>query len=161
MNYIVTVKKDSPLYGTLSAKSEIPRLAADPAVLAVGSIGIMRAGEIGYMIHPDSWGLGIAPEALQAIIPAYFDLFPEEAKLTAHVDDQNERSISVLKRLGFKEVGRGPVEMVEMGKRTEVIFEIVAEVGLKLNTKSIEAKKNVSSGGHGDQLAKVAEVDIA
>jgi hypothetical protein len=51
LNYVVTVTKDSPLHKTLSSKPEIPRLPTDPTVLVVGSIGVMREGEIGYMIH--------------------------------------------------------------------------------------------------------------
>jgi hypothetical protein len=86
-------------------------------------------------------------------------MFPDEMKLTAHVDDQNERSIRVLKRLGFKEVGRGPVEMVELGKRTEILFKISSEDGLKPRKEHIASKVDGLSSV-GDQLAKVPEVDI-
>ena len=67
--------------------------------------GCWRLPEIGYILHPDDWGQGFAFEALSAIIPHVFARFPIPA-IEADVDPRNAASLSLLERLGFKEVRR-------------------------------------------------------
>jgi RimJ/RimL family protein N-acetyltransferase len=130
LNYIVTVDSTSPLYSLISENTTVPRLAN--GALMIGSLGVMREGEIGYLVHPAAWAKGVAPEALTAVIPAYFERYLTEEKLTGHVDSENVRSQRVLIRLGFREVARKPIEMAEQGSRTEIIFELGREDGLRL-----------------------------
>lgn len=70
----------------------------------------MRA--IGYALYKAHWGKGYATEANKAMLNAYMDSIQvEKAKgeelfyLEAGVDEGNPGSQSVLKKIGFKEVG--------------------------------------------------------
>jgi RimJ/RimL family protein N-acetyltransferase len=96
----------------------------------IGSLGVMREGEIGYLVHPAAWGKGVAPEAIRGLLRKYFEKYPDQEELRAHVDLENQRSMKVLERLGFKEAERRAIEMVELGKRTEVIFSIGRKMDL-------------------------------
>jgi len=71
----------------------------------IGKAGCWRLPEIGFILHPDHWGRGLAREALEAVIPHIFSRFPVEA-LTADVDPRNAASLALLKGLGFVETGR-------------------------------------------------------
>lgn len=72
---------------------------------AIGKAGCWRPGEIGYILHPDWWGKGLAREALRAIIPHNFKTLPAD-RLRADVDPRNTASLRLLSRLGFSETGR-------------------------------------------------------
>jgi [ribosomal protein S5]-alanine N-acetyltransferase len=67
----------------------------------IGKAGFYRLPEIGYLLHPDHWGLGIATEALRASIDAAFARFDLPA-ITADVDPRNRASIRLLEKLGFQ-----------------------------------------------------------
>lgn len=71
----------------------------------IGKAGCYRLPEIGYILHPELWGRGLATEALRAVIAHVFTHHPVPA-LNADVDPRNERSIRLLERLGFAESGR-------------------------------------------------------
>ena len=71
----------------------------------IGKAGCWRLPEVGYILHPDAWGRGLASEALAAILPHVFAAFPVEA-LTADVDPRNAASLALLARLGFVETHR-------------------------------------------------------
>ena len=74
---------------------------------AVGKAGCWRLPEVGYILHPDLWGRGLAREALEAAIAHVFAGYDVPA-LTADVDPRNTRSIALLERLGFRETHRAP-----------------------------------------------------
>jgi len=71
----------------------------------IGKAGCWRVPEIGFILHPEYWGRGLAREALEAVIERVFERFPIPA-VEADVDPRNEASLSLLGKLGFKEVGR-------------------------------------------------------
>jgi RimJ/RimL family protein N-acetyltransferase len=71
----------------------------------IGKAGCWRLPEIGYILHPEFWGRGLAREALAALIPRLFTRFPIPA-ITADVDPRNEASLALLRLLGFVETGR-------------------------------------------------------
>jgi RimJ/RimL family protein N-acetyltransferase len=71
----------------------------------IGKAGFWRLPEIGYILHPDYWGQGLAHEALSAVIPHVFATFPVPA-LEADVDPRNEASLRLLAKLGFVETRR-------------------------------------------------------
>ena len=71
----------------------------------IGKAGCWRLPEVGYILHPDHWGQGLAREALEAIIPHIFASYPIPA-ITADVDPRNAASLALLTRLGFVETGR-------------------------------------------------------
>ena len=60
--------------------------------------------EIGYILHPDYWGKGIAFEAMRAVIAHAFATKPID-HLKADVDPRNLASIRLLKRPGFQLTG--------------------------------------------------------
>ena len=60
--------------------------------------------EVGWHLHPDSWGHGYATEAARAVIARGFDAgLPE---VYAVVRPGNERSLAVCRRLGMAPLGR-------------------------------------------------------
>lgn len=71
----------------------------------IGKAGCWRLPEIGYILHPDYWGQGLAREALGAAIIHVFATSPVTA-LTADVDPRNAASLRLLERLGFRETHR-------------------------------------------------------
>ncbi len=71
----------------------------------VGKAGCWRLPEVGYILHPDLWGQGLAREAMQAVIGRMFQVRGVPT-LTADVDPRNQRSLGLLARLGFLETHR-------------------------------------------------------
>ena len=59
--------------------------------------------EVGWHLHPESWGHGYATEAASAIIRHGFDHGLPEVYAITHVT--NERSQAVCRRLGFEDLG--------------------------------------------------------
>lgn len=78
----------------------------DYAGRMVGKAGCWRLAEIGVLLHPDVWSMGIAAEALRAILPRVFERFPQVREITADVDPRNQASLHLLAALGFVETGR-------------------------------------------------------
>ncbi len=94
----------------LQAMMEAPESESDDYVVVheervIGKAGCWRLPEIGYVFHPDSWGKGLASEALAAIIPAVFARHAIK-HIEADVDPRNAASLKLLGRLGFTETGR-------------------------------------------------------
>ncbi len=94
----------------VEAMVEAPDEVSDDFVIEfegrpVGKAGCWRLPEVGYILHPELWGRGLAREALEAVIGRMFEVRGLEA-LTADVDPRNERSLGLLMRLGFKETHR-------------------------------------------------------
>jgi len=71
----------------------------------IGKAGCWRVPEIGFILHPDYWGQGLAHEALVAVIERAFAIFPIAA-LEADVDPRNAGCLRLLGKLGFEEVRR-------------------------------------------------------
>lgn len=63
-----------------------------------------RKAEIGYMLDRQCWGQGLMQEALRLYIQFAFGTLGLH-RLTADVDPRNERSITILERLGFQREG--------------------------------------------------------
>ncbi|MGY1810996.1 GNAT family N-acetyltransferase [Blastococcus sp. SYSU D00669] len=60
--------------------------------------------EVGWHLHPDSWGCGYATEAARAVVDRAFEAgLPE---VYAVVRPGNERSVAVCRRLGMTHLGR-------------------------------------------------------
>lgn len=70
----------------------------------IGKAGFYRMPDIGYILHPDHQGQGLASEALRAVIAHVFARRPADT-LTADVDPANAASIRLLERLGFRQTG--------------------------------------------------------
>src|ERR1700753_26643 len=97
INFIVTLDPLSEMASSMNV-AEVPKLP--DGRLVIGTLGLVRDGEVGYMMHPAAWGKGVAPEAVKAGLAYYFDEHPQEVSLQAHVDDTNERSMRMLQRMG-------------------------------------------------------------
>ncbi len=83
--------------------------------------------EIGYILHRDHWGRGIAREAVARVIDYGF----AELKLRrifADTDPENSGSIALLQRLGFQQEGhlRGEWE-THIGVRDSLIYGLLRD----------------------------------
>jgi ribosomal-protein-alanine N-acetyltransferase len=87
----------------------------------IGKAGAWRMPEIGYILHPDVWGQGIAIEAMSAVIPHLFAAHADPA-LTADVDPGNVASIRVLEKLGFEETHRAARTFFIGGKWFDSVY---------------------------------------
>ncbi len=106
-------------------------IAADPALSddfvierdgqVIGKAGCWRLPEVGYILHPDHWGQGLAREALIAAIAHVFENFPLPA-LEADVDPRNTRSLALLQRLGFLETGRAERTIQVAGEWCDSVY---------------------------------------
>jgi RimJ/RimL family protein N-acetyltransferase len=72
----------------------------------IGKAGFYEMPDVGYILHPDVWGRGLAVEAVGAAIDHVFRTQDVDA-LTADVDPENVASIRLLERLGFVRTGSG------------------------------------------------------
>jgi ribosomal-protein-alanine N-acetyltransferase len=72
---------------------------------AIGTAGMHKENEIGFLLHPDFWRQGIVSEAMNTIIP-YLFAQTDVTELTADADPRNEASVGLLKSLGFHETHR-------------------------------------------------------
>lgn len=70
----------------------------------IGKAGFFRLPEVGYILHPDHWGQGLASEAVGAAIDHVFATRDVDT-LTADVDPENQASIRLLERCGFVRTG--------------------------------------------------------
>lgn len=81
-----------------------PDLVIELEGKVVGKAGFFRPPEIGYILHPDVWGRGVASEACAAVIECLF-VATDHDKVTADVDPENAASIRLLEKLGFVRTG--------------------------------------------------------
>lgn len=86
-----------------SADSRDWLIVKDGAV--IGKAGAWQLPEVGFLLHPDHWGQGLAFEAMVAVIAALEAEFAGIV-LTAEVDPRNAASLRLLDRLGFRETHR-------------------------------------------------------
>lgn len=70
----------------------------------IGKAGFFNLPDVGYILHPDHWGLGLASEAVGAAVGHVFATRDID-DLTADVDPENQASIRLLERLGFVRTG--------------------------------------------------------
>jgi RimJ/RimL family protein N-acetyltransferase len=59
--------------------------------------------EIGWHLHPDSWGRGLATDAARALLARGFALGLAEIWAVTHLD--NERSVRVCEKFGMRLLG--------------------------------------------------------
>jgi [ribosomal protein S5]-alanine N-acetyltransferase len=69
----------------------------------------VRRADLGFMVRRDRWGQGYAREAASAAIAEAWRRNLE--LLTARIHAGNDRSSSLLRRLGFVEAAARPVEI--------------------------------------------------
>ncbi|MGY1857307.1 GNAT family N-acetyltransferase [Modestobacter sp. SYSU DS0290] len=87
--WAIEPRDGGPVAGTLLLK---------PLPNGVGEV------EVGWHLHPDSWGSGYATEAARAVVDRAFD--EGLAEVYAVVRPDNTRSLAVCDRLGMTPLGR-------------------------------------------------------
>lgn len=70
----------------------------------IGKLGAWKLPEIGFLLARETWGQGLAGEALAAFVEYRKKAGSE--RLTADVDPRNAPSLRLLQRHGFVETGR-------------------------------------------------------
>lgn len=73
-------------------------------LLPIGKIGIWSDTEIGFLLSRENWRKGIMSEALQTLLPYYFNEIGY-ARITADVDPRNTASLQLLAKFGFVVTG--------------------------------------------------------
>ncbi|HEV2599973.1 GNAT family N-acetyltransferase [Sphingopyxis sp.] len=87
--------------------------------------GKPQVKEIGYILHRDHWGTGIAREAVARVIDHGFDDLGLR-RIFADTDPENPGSIGLLERLGFQREGRLRGEWeTHIGVRDSLIFGLL------------------------------------
>ena len=84
--------------------SDQPDFVIERDGVVIGKAGFWKLPEVGYILHPDHWGQGLAGEAVEASIGHVFAT-REIDDLVADVDPENAASIRLLERLGFVRTG--------------------------------------------------------
>ena len=94
---------------TIESDGDAIRLAAEDRstgrmvgefMLRVTSIG-SRQGEIGWIVHPDAQGRGLATEGARAVLRAGFKTL-DLHRIVAGADPRNAASLRVMERLGMR-----------------------------------------------------------
>ena len=90
----------------------------------IGKAGCWCKDEIGFILHPEHWGKGLAYEALSAVIPHNFAHLAIDT-IKADVDPRNYASLKLLDRLGFKETGRASRTIQVGGKWCDSVYLVL------------------------------------
>ena len=85
--------------------------------------GDASTGALGYWLGEDYWGQGYATEAAIAMIGFAFDIL-QLKEVTANALPDNQRSIRVLEKAGFRHVGQQAEDTVERGRVDTELFTI-------------------------------------
>lgn len=125
--------------GFLDDQRARPREIFDVAITlkpkreVVGGVGIRvtdrdnLTGELGYTLHPDFWGYGIATEASYAMLEAGFNMLGLQ-RIVAHCDQRNKASARVMERLGMRREGVFRASKHIQGEwRDEYLYAMLAE----------------------------------
>ena len=108
LDWNISLYKDKGIHGFRWAIT----LIEDPCTL-IGSCGVhcvntkFHSLEIGYELHPDYWGKGLASEAINLLMKTCYEQnFPITLnRITAITHLSNFASISLLQKLGFQQEG--------------------------------------------------------
>ena len=117
-------------YAILLRQYSTSALEAYPSLRMIGTVGVIRQPpELGYMIHPDYWGKGYAGEAVQAFLQYYWQLRPETQSIIAKVDTENEASVRILVKNGFREeeLRKQDIELPGRGRRDMVVYRLTRQ----------------------------------
>ena len=97
----------------------------DGREVVVGCVGLRLdgkrgVGSLGFWVGRRFWGHGVATEAAEAVSRWALSALPVE-RLVADVAEDNVGSLAVLRRIGFREVGRGRQRFLARGGEHPVI----------------------------------------
>lgn len=125
--------------GFLEDQAARPRVFFDLAMTlkprgqVIGGVGLHlhdranRTGDLGYVLHPDCWGYGLAEEAARALMEAGF-LELGLRRIVASCDQRNRASARVMEKLGMRREGAFRQSRLIQGEwRDEYLYAILAE----------------------------------
>jgi RimJ/RimL family protein N-acetyltransferase len=92
------------LEGMIANGPDHPDFVVERDGRVIGKAGFYEMPDIGYILHPEVWGQGLAAEAVGAAIDHVLRTRDVET-LTADVDPENAASIRLLQQLGFVRTG--------------------------------------------------------
>ncbi len=104
-----------------TAKRQLTYFVIEKDGRAIGTAGMHKTDEVGFLLHPDYWRLGIVSEAMGAIIPYLFAV-TDHAQLTADADPRNAASVGILKSLGFRETHRAKNTFCINGEWSDSVY---------------------------------------
>jgi len=136
----------------LADSKEIPRsrfvfsVIVDDKLIGSGEINIQdfidRKGEIGYIVHPDYWGLGYATEVAKVLIEFGFAQLGLH-RISATCDPRNIGSVKVLEKAGM--VHEGTIRddfLIHTGWRDSYLYGILEQEWLENISSQQELKKS-------------------
>lgn len=92
------------LEGMIANGPDHPDFVIERDGRVIGKAGFFALPDVGYILHPDAWGQGLATEAVGATVDHVFATRDLDT-LTADVDPENAASIRLLERLDFIRTG--------------------------------------------------------
>ena len=101
-----TQHETQQLVDRLKSPNAPPYLVWDLDGTAIGTGGIHGGGELGFIMHPNHWGKGLAKEALEALIDHVWQS-TDWPQINAEADPRNLASVGLMTRLGFQVSGYG------------------------------------------------------
>jgi [ribosomal protein S5]-alanine N-acetyltransferase len=137
------------LDGVVREAAEQPRRTFSLAMVLhsdgalVGSCGLMgrremyREYEIGYVLHRDWWGRGLASEVVGALLAFGFGEMGAH-RIYGQVDPENEGSSRVLTRAGFRLEGHLRKDLLKRGEwRDSLVYALLDEEWAELNARRV------------------------
>ncbi|MCB1033850.1 MAG: GNAT family N-acetyltransferase [Acidobacteria bacterium] len=80
-----------------------------------------RRGEIGFAVGRSAWGLGLGAEAVDVLLRFCFETL-DLHRLEADVDPDNERSLRLLERQGFRREGYLRERWLHLGELRDTVM---------------------------------------
>jgi RimJ/RimL family protein N-acetyltransferase len=131
----VVLEKDDDAVTLAGFDKETGRLVGE-FILFLRSVR-HRGGEVGYVLHPDFWGRGLATEGARAMLEIGFDLMGMN-RVIARIEARNTGSAAVLERLGMRrEALLVKNEWFKGEWSTEADYALLVEEWEKTSTRSI------------------------
>ena len=104
-----------------SAEEQLTYFVIEMDGRAIGTAGMHKTDEIGFLLHPAYWRQGIVSEAMRTIIPYLFEV-TDHTQLTADADPRNAASVGILKSLGFVETHRAEKTFCIEGEWSDSVY---------------------------------------
>jgi RimJ/RimL family protein N-acetyltransferase len=131
----VVLEKDGDAITLAGFDKETGRLVGE-FILFLRSVQ-HRGGEVGYVLHPDAWGRGLATEGARAMLEIGFDLMGMH-RIIARIEARNTGSAAVLERLGMRrEALLVKNEWFKGEWSNEADYALLEEEWEKVSTRSI------------------------
>jgi len=92
------------IHAQLSQPGERRYFVWDMGGEIIGAGGIHAGDELGFILHPEYWGKGLAREGAEAAM-SHFWATTDAPRITAAADPDNLASVGLLTRLGFRVTG--------------------------------------------------------